>query len=98
MMILGPVRLTSAFCAGPGDRSRMCFPSSRLAKVSLWAACMSPWSRAAAPEPLETDASLSRHPPVGPVKDALLKAVEGCPGVPSGGDLSHWEGPKAIEQ
>lgn len=47
-------------------------------------------------EPLEKDASLSGHLPEGPVKDALLKAAEGCPGAPSGGDQSHGEGPNAI--
>lgn len=96
MVILGPVRWTSGFCAGPGDKSRMCFPSLRLAKVSLWAACLSPWPRAGAPEPLEKDMSLSGHLPEGPVKDAFLKAAEGCSGAPLGCDLSHGEGPKAI--
>lgn len=51
------IQLTSGFCAGPGDKSKMGFRSPRLAK-SHWAAYLSPWSRAGAPEPLEKDASL----------------------------------------
>ena len=69
------IQLTSGFCAGPGDKSKMGFRSPRLAK-SHWAAYLSPWSRAGAPEPLEKDAFLSGYPPEGPVEDALLKAAE----------------------
>lgn len=95
MVIQDPVRWTAGFCAGPGDKSRMCFPSPRLAKVSLWAACLAPWPRAGAPEPLEKAVSLG-HLLEGPVKDAFFKAAEGCSGAPLGRDLSHGEGPKAI--